>query len=56
MTDLIVIAVILLIIVCAVTYIVVQKRKGVRCIGCDAGGKCNSKQGEDCDCNKQAKQ
>ncbi len=51
MTDLIIIGIILLIVALAVTYIVIQKKKGVRCIGCDAGGKCNSKKSESCNCS-----
>ena len=40
MTDIIVIAVILVIIGAAAGYIVGEKKKGVRCIGCPSAGSC----------------
>ena len=40
MTDLIVGAVLLVILVLAVRYLVKAKRSGARCVGCDAGGSC----------------
>ena len=43
MTDLIVVAIILLIVGIAVTYIVKEKKKGVKCIGCPAAGACAHK-------------
>ncbi|MBO5460614.1 MAG: FeoB-associated Cys-rich membrane protein [Ruminococcus sp.] len=42
MADLIVVAVVLAIIAAAVAYIVKEKKKGVRCIGCPAAGTCGS--------------
>lgn len=44
MTDLIVLAVIILILGLATGYIVKAKKKGRKCIGCPAGGNC------DCGC------
>ncbi len=41
--DLIVIAILLLIIGGAIAYIVIQKKKGVRCIGCRESGCCAAK-------------
>ncbi len=43
MVDLIVLAVILLIIGGAVFYIVREKKKGVRCVGCSMAGQCAGK-------------
>ena len=40
MTDFIIIAVLVLIIGAAVVYIIKEKKKGVKCIGCPAGGSC----------------
>ena len=41
MINIILIGVVVLILGGAIAYIVSQKKKGVRCIGCSAGGKCN---------------
>lgn len=47
MTDLIVVVVIALIVGCAAWYIIRQKKKGAKCIGCPyanaCSGHCNSK-------------
>lgn len=40
MTDAIVIIILVIIIGCAVAYMVRAKRRGVKCIGCPAGGSC----------------
>lgn len=40
MTDAIVIIILAIIIGCAVTYMIRAKRRGVKCIGCPAGGSC----------------
>lgn len=40
MTDAIVIIILAIIIGCAVAYMVRAKRRGVKCIGCPAGGSC----------------
>lgn len=42
MTDAVVIIILLIIIGCAVTYMVKAKRRGVKCIGCPAGGSCSA--------------
>ncbi len=41
MVNIIIIAIVLLIVGGATAYIIRQKKKGVKCIGCPAGGKCN---------------
>lgn len=43
MTNFIVVMIILLIIGVAIAYIVKEKKKGVRCIGCPAAGTCSHK-------------
>lgn len=48
MVDLIVIGIIVLILGCAIFYIVKEKKKGTRCIGCPSGGQCASKK---CSCH-----
>ena len=40
MTDFIIVVVVLAIVGAAVSYIVKQKRRGVRCVGCPDGGTC----------------
>ena len=40
MTDVIVIAIVLVIVAAALTYIIRAKKRGVKCIGCPHGGKC----------------
>lgn len=46
--NLIVIAVLLLILGGAIAYIIKEKKKGVRCIGCPAAGKCAAKGKNSC--------
>ena len=41
MTDFLVTGIIVFIIGMASAYIIKAKKKGVRCIGCPSGGKCN---------------
>ncbi|MGN8913897.1 FeoB-associated Cys-rich membrane protein [Anaerofustis butyriciformans] len=48
MINIIVTAVILLIIGLACTYIIKEKKKGTRCIGCPSAGSCQSKK---CSCH-----
>lgn len=55
MTDLIVVGIILIIIGAAVAYIVKAKNRGVKCIGCPAGGNCPEKSGGGCGCNLEEK-
>ncbi len=43
MADLIVVAVVLVIVGAAIAYIVKEKRRGVRCVGCPSGGICSRK-------------
>lgn len=42
MTNMIVLLVILLIILLAISKIVIEKRKGAKCIGCSLSGTCSS--------------
>lgn len=44
MANFIVVAVVLVIIGASVAYIIKEKKKGVRCIGCPAAGTCSSHQ------------
>lgn len=57
MTDLIVVGIILIIIGAAVAYIVKAKKRGVKCIGCPAGGNCPGKNAGGCGygCNLEEK-
>ncbi len=50
MTNFIVVIVLLLIIGAAVMYIIKAKKRGVRCIGCPAGGKCAHKNSKNSSC------
>ena len=43
MANLIIGIILLLIIVAAITYIVKEKKRGVKCIGCPAAGQCSRK-------------
>lgn len=40
MTDLIIIGILVLIVGSAIIYIIKEKKKGTKCIGCPAGGSC----------------
>ncbi len=42
MIDLIIIAVIVVILACAITYIIKAKKSGIKCIGCPAAKQCSS--------------
>lgn len=55
MADLIVAMLVLMIIAAAVAYIIRAKKKGARCIGCPAAGKCSGKSGaaSECCCGKE---
>lgn len=46
MTDFIVIAIVVLIVGSALGYIIRAKKRGVKCIGCSAGGNCSGRKGE----------
>lgn len=50
MTDLIIIAILVVIIGSAVAYIMKAKKSGVKCIGCPEGGSCAHKDGEASGC------
>lgn len=54
MTNFILFCVLALIIGGAIWYIISQKKKGVKCIGCPAGGSCEQAKKNEikCDCNK----
>ncbi len=41
MENIVLVAVIAVIIVSALVYVIKAKKKGVKCIGCPSGGKCN---------------
>ncbi|MBO5229091.1 MAG: FeoB-associated Cys-rich membrane protein [Lachnospiraceae bacterium] len=43
MEDLIIIAIVVLIITAALVYIIREKKKGTKCIGCPSAGACNVK-------------
>lgn len=49
MKNLVAALILLFIIGCAIYYIVKQKKKGVKCIGCPHSGCCNSKSSCTCD-------
>lgn len=48
MANFIVAGILVLIVGAAVTYIVKEKKKGVKCIGCPAAGNCPSRNGGHC--------
>ncbi len=64
MADFIVVVVIALIVGGAVAYIIREKKRGVKCIGCPAGatcpnsgkctGNCSGHSGEECSCHTNA--
>lgn len=55
MTDMIIIAIVILILTICICYIVREKKHGVKCIGCPSGGACSKKRqsSEACSCNSQ---
>ena len=60
MTDIVLIGILLLIVGAAVADIVKAKKRGVKCIGCPAGGNCPSKNGGKsactCGCSSDTKE
>ena len=44
MADFIVVVIVLAVVAAAVAYIIKEKKKGVKCIGCPAAGTCGSHQ------------
>ena len=58
MADFIIVAIILIMVVTAITYIKKEKKRGVKCIGCPNAGQCAKKAiAEGCNCgnNNQTK-
>ena len=55
MTDIMIIAIVILILTIAICYIRKEKKRGVKCIGCPSGGACSkqNQEGEFCSCNNQ---
>ena len=53
MADVIVIMIIVLIVGVAVGYIVKEKKRGTKCIGCPAASSCPSANAGKCSCNSQ---
>lgn len=54
MTDIIVAVVLLIIIGIAAVYIVKEKKKGVKCIGCPAAGQCAHAKNGGCSCGSHS--
>ncbi len=52
MLDLIVLAIIVIILGLAISYIVVQKKRGAKCIGCGSEAACSKKNESGCSCKK----
>ena len=55
MTDLIVMGILIIIVGAAIVYIVKEKKRGTRCIGCPAAGNCPGRNGarSKCSCASQ---
>lgn len=53
MSNLIVFIILVIILGRAVYYIVSQKKKGVRCVGCDCAGRCPQAQEKTINCNAE---
>ena len=55
MADIIIVGILLLIVGGAIFYIVKEKKKGTKCIGCPAAGNCSSRNGDQtaCICGSQ---
>lgn len=55
MTDLIIIAILLIVVGSAIFYIVQAKKKGAKCIGCPMAGSCPGRNGSKkaCGCGSQ---
>lgn len=51
MVDIIILAIVLVMLGLAVTYIVKKKKSGVKCIGCPDGCSCSGKKTENTICN-----
>lgn len=48
MADFITVVIVVIVIVAAVSYIVKEKKKGTKCIGCPSAGTCASKKNGGC--------
>lgn len=55
MDNIFIIVILLGIIIAASAYVVKQKKKGVKCIGCPSGGQCSRNCGGTCNCNNSDK-
>ena len=55
MANLVVGLILILLIAAAVMYIIKEKKKGTRCIGCSAAGCCSSKSHGGCSCHSETK-
>jgi len=53
MADIIVGLIVLMIVGAAIVYIRKEKKKGVRCIGCPAAGKCAARAQGNCSCSHE---
>lgn len=54
MADFIVIVIVFAILTISICYIIKEKKRGVKCIGCPSGGACSKQQvGKSCNCNSQ---
>lgn len=47
MTDFIIIAIVFIILTVSICYIIKEKKRGVKCIGCPMGGTCSGKRHND---------
>lgn len=54
MTDIIVAVILLIIVAFAIAYIVKEKKKGVKCIGCPAAGQCAHAKKGGCSCGSHS--
>ncbi len=53
MSDFIVLIILIVIIGGAILYIIDQKKKGVKCVGCACENSCSTKEKEHCTCNSE---
>lgn len=51
MANFITVVILAIVITAAITYIVKEKRKGTKCIGCPSAGTCGSKGNGGCGCH-----
>ena len=52
MADIIIVAILLVVVGAAIAYIVKEKKRGVKCIGCPSAGTCHKKS---CGCHSEAR-